>query len=268
MPYYVVNVGRGRATHIMKSSSASIPGMASQVITGYAKSNFCGLTASRYVSVFTPSEASCRECKKRWQLAVAADAAKAAKAARAPQRAPSSARKASPLAAIAVLLVLVVAAGGIITGIVLAVGKADRDSGQPAKGMLARIRGCAEDYAAGALSSGELGSNEASEARCTIPDGASVTIATWGSTDPAIDDPSGDTASQEQAVYNDAPDIGFVSSGKPDCCIIGNSPTAWVVSITGDELMTTQSSDWASVEQALGGSAVTSPPADWNTGAL
>ena len=109
MPYYVVNVGRGRATHIMKSSSASIPGMASQVITGYAKSTLCGLTASRYVNVFTPSEASCRECKKRWQLAVTADAAKAAKA---PQRAPSSARKASPLAAIAVLLVLVVAAAG------------------------------------------------------------------------------------------------------------------------------------------------------------
>ena len=147
-------------------------------------------------------------------------------------------------------------------------GKADRDSGQPAKGMLTRIPGCAGTSAAGALSIGELGSNEASEATCTLPDGAMVTLATWGSTDPAIDDPSGDTASQEQAVYNDAPDIGFVSSGKPDCCIIGNSPTAWVVSITGDELMTTQSSDWASVEQALGGHAVTSAPAAWNTQGL
>lgn len=267
MPHYVVNTGRGRSTHIMKSMTSGVPSFANTVITGYTKSTLCGLTASRYVNVFTPSEASCRECKKRWQLAVAADAAKAATAARAPQRAPSSARKASPLATIAVLLVLVVAAGGIITGIVLAVGKADRDSGQPAKGMLARIPGCAEDYAAGALNIGELGSNEASEARCTLPDGASVTIATWGSTDPAIDDPSGDTASQEQAVYNDAPDIGFVSSGKPDCCIIGNSPTAWVVSISGDDFPNSsiRAADWRTVEQALGGHAVTSVPASWNT---
>ena len=26
MPYYVVNAGRGRSTHIMKSNSPSIPG--------------------------------------------------------------------------------------------------------------------------------------------------------------------------------------------------------------------------------------------------
>jgi hypothetical protein len=32
-----------------------------------------GLAATRYVNVFTPSEASCRECKKRWQLAGLAD---------------------------------------------------------------------------------------------------------------------------------------------------------------------------------------------------
>ncbi len=109
MSYYVVNVGRGRATHIMKSGSAYVPGLVNSVVAGYVKSTLCGLTASRYVNVFTPSEASCRECKKRWQLAVAADAAKAA---RAPQRAPSSTRKANPLAAIAVLFVILAVAGG------------------------------------------------------------------------------------------------------------------------------------------------------------
>lgn len=77
MPYYVVNAGRGRAsTHIMKSGGTWVPGLASQVITGAVKATLCGLTATRYVNVFTPSEASCRECRKRWQLDVAAEAAK------------------------------------------------------------------------------------------------------------------------------------------------------------------------------------------------
>ena len=220
--------------------------------------------ATRYVNVFTPSEASCRECKKRWQLPVAADAAKAA---RALQRAspPPSDMKASPLAAIAVLFVILAVAGGIITGIALAVGKADRDSGQPAKGMLTRIPGCVGTSATGALSAGDLGSNEASEAICRLPDGATVTLATWGSTDPSIDVPQSDTQNQQQAVYSNAPDNAN-NSQPPDCCIIGNSPTAWVASISGDEFMVSsaRAADWNTVEQALGGHAVTNPPTSWN----
>lgn len=84
MPYYVVNAGRGRSsTHIMKSTSSSIPGLGTFVVSnvagfggGTTKQTLCGLTATRYVNVFTPSEASCRECKKRWQLAVRGGAAK------------------------------------------------------------------------------------------------------------------------------------------------------------------------------------------------
>jgi hypothetical protein len=67
-----------------------VPGAANQLITGYVKTTLCGLTASRYVNVFTPSEASCRECKRRWQLAVAADATKAASAP--PRSSPPNAR--------------------------------------------------------------------------------------------------------------------------------------------------------------------------------
>jgi hypothetical protein len=83
MPYYVVNAGRGRSTHIMKSKNPSIPGVGTFVVSntvgfggGTTKSTLCGLTATRYVNVFTPSEASCRECHKRWQLDLAAEAAK------------------------------------------------------------------------------------------------------------------------------------------------------------------------------------------------
>ena len=87
MPYYVVNAGRGRSTHIMKSNSPSTPNpmspgsIAAQLIWfgGNAKSTLCGLQATRYVNVFTPAEASCRECKKRWELSVKAEAAHAAK---------------------------------------------------------------------------------------------------------------------------------------------------------------------------------------------
>jgi hypothetical protein len=84
VPYYVVNAGRGRSsTHIMKSKSPSIPGLGTFVVSnivafggGTTKQTLCGLTATRYVNVFTPSEASCRECKKRWQLAGRSDEGK------------------------------------------------------------------------------------------------------------------------------------------------------------------------------------------------
>jgi hypothetical protein len=83
MPYYVVNAGRGRSAHIMKSNSPSIPGVGTFVVSnivgfggGTTKQTLCGLTATRYVNVFTPFEASCRECKKRWQIAGRADEGK------------------------------------------------------------------------------------------------------------------------------------------------------------------------------------------------
>src|ERR1700730_12068124 len=83
MPYYVVNAGRGRSTHIMKSNSPSIPGVGTFVVSnvvgfggGTTKETLCGLTATRYVNVFTPAEATCRECRKRWQFAVRADEGK------------------------------------------------------------------------------------------------------------------------------------------------------------------------------------------------
>lgn len=46
---------------------------------GNAKDTLCGLAATRYVSVFTPDEASCRECRRRYVLAVAAEKANAAR---------------------------------------------------------------------------------------------------------------------------------------------------------------------------------------------
>jgi hypothetical protein len=87
MPYYVVNtatsgrLGQGSrasaGTHIMESATSSTPdpnsigGMAAQLLWfgGNAKSTLCGRPALRHVEVFTPDEVSCRECKRRWQLA-------------------------------------------------------------------------------------------------------------------------------------------------------------------------------------------------------
>ena len=74
--YYVVNAGRGRSsTHIMRSTSPRTPnpaspgGIAAELLWfgGSAKTTLCGLAATRYVDVFSPSQASCRECKARWQ---------------------------------------------------------------------------------------------------------------------------------------------------------------------------------------------------------
>jgi hypothetical protein len=65
--YYVVNVGRGRlATHI---STERVSGLFLTLWSGPGLT-LCGLRATRHVDVFRPSEASCRECRKRWQLAI------------------------------------------------------------------------------------------------------------------------------------------------------------------------------------------------------
>lgn len=59
MPYFVYNTGRGRSTtHISKDRRVTL----------------CGLATTRHVDVFGPAEASCRECRKRWQIAQAAPA--------------------------------------------------------------------------------------------------------------------------------------------------------------------------------------------------
>jgi hypothetical protein len=65
MRYYVVNAGRGRSTHI---SREPVPGLAVMLLTGAAQT-LCGLPATRQVDVFTPAEVSCRECRRRWELA-------------------------------------------------------------------------------------------------------------------------------------------------------------------------------------------------------
>jgi hypothetical protein len=122
MPYYVVNIGSSRTvmptagtgTHIMKSATPTTPiGLA-----GGPKTTLCGRRAVRYVDVFTPAEASCRECKKRWQIGAAADAAEAERkaavakaraerrAAMTPQQRRSSDRKLTATAAVMAVVCL------------------------------------------------------------------------------------------------------------------------------------------------------------------
>jgi hypothetical protein len=103
MTYFVVNTGRirlggavtSRGTHIMWSKTPSTPdpgspgGIAAQLIWfgGNAKTTLCGLPALRNVSdVFTPAEVSCRECRKRWQTAMAKEQAGARQEAERRQR--------------------------------------------------------------------------------------------------------------------------------------------------------------------------------------
>ena len=248
IPYYVVNVGRGRSTHIMKSGGTWVPGLASQIITGAVKVTLCGLTATRYVNVFTPSEASCRECKKRWQLAVAPESAKM-QAAQAPGKSTSIV-----VGCLLLLVVILLVVGGIITGIVLLVAKGHRDAGYPAKGMLARIPGCTVT----AASDHDLPSNETSAAKCTLDDNALVEIWTWSNNPP-------DTTDQQEWAYSES--HPFVQLGPtPDCCIVGTSPAPWVAEISGDEtyVASVRASDWSTVQVALDGQVVTNPPASWS----
>ncbi len=88
MYYYVVNArapwslhgaltGRSADTHIMRSKNSSlvdtsaVSALASLLLAGGGtpKRTLCGQIVLRYVDCFAPSEASCRECKKRWRIA-------------------------------------------------------------------------------------------------------------------------------------------------------------------------------------------------------
>ena len=53
----------------MLSNSPRMQGLTSLAWSGAYEVTLCWLPATRYVDVFTPAEASCRECRKRWQLA-------------------------------------------------------------------------------------------------------------------------------------------------------------------------------------------------------
>ena len=88
MGYYVVNAmnSRGnvtsRTTHIMQSSSRDTPGHPPALIAGTLlaagsrpKGTLCGLLAGRHVDVFLAAEASCRECRKRYEVAMVREAA-------------------------------------------------------------------------------------------------------------------------------------------------------------------------------------------------
>jgi hypothetical protein len=250
MPYYVVNVGRGRSsTHVMKSNGTWVPGPASQVIIGAVKTTLCGLTATRYVDVFSPSEASCRECKKRWQLAVEVDAAKIRNQ---PVRTPG--KTASPAMGCLFLMVILLVVAGVITGIILLVVKGDRDAGYPAKGMAARIPGCTITVG----TNSNVPDNGTSAAKCTLPDDTVVEILTWSNNPP-------DTTDQRQWAYTDNQGPLIAAGPLPDCCIMGTSPAPWVVDISGDEIFAKEhASDWSTVQDALGGQIVTNPPASWN----
>lgn len=82
--FYVANAaGGGRdSTHIVNTNLRTPyhpnpwhPGNLIYTLTNFWPATLCGLRAGRRVNVFTPEEASCRECRKRWQLRVARDAA-------------------------------------------------------------------------------------------------------------------------------------------------------------------------------------------------
>jgi hypothetical protein len=82
--FYVVNVAGGgrQSSHIVNANVRTPyhpnpwhPGnLVMQLTTGFWPVTLCGLRAGRRVDVFAPGEASCRECRKRWQLRAARDA--------------------------------------------------------------------------------------------------------------------------------------------------------------------------------------------------
>ena len=70
---WVVQSGRSSVLHLMRSKTPSTPNpmspgsIVAQLLWfgGNEKSTLCGRQATRYVNVFAPHEATCRECKRR-----------------------------------------------------------------------------------------------------------------------------------------------------------------------------------------------------------
>lgn len=66
--YHVVNLygSRSRATHVVKCwGRYQAPALGMGI-----KHTLCGQSGGRYVPVFQPGEVSCRECRRRYEIAV------------------------------------------------------------------------------------------------------------------------------------------------------------------------------------------------------
>jgi hypothetical protein len=69
---YVYN--KTRFPHVSESTTIHImagrmSGLLSLIVGNQMSYALCGRRASRQIDVFEPSEATCRECKRRWELA-------------------------------------------------------------------------------------------------------------------------------------------------------------------------------------------------------
>lgn len=70
--YYIVNADRSQALHVMYSRNSSTPSgfwAGLSVFSPQPKETLCGRAAIRPVPVFSPEEATCRECRRRWEIA-------------------------------------------------------------------------------------------------------------------------------------------------------------------------------------------------------
>jgi hypothetical protein len=54
------------AIHVMRGA---VHGALLNIALGQDQYTLCGRLATRHIDIFKPSEATCRECKRRWQLA-------------------------------------------------------------------------------------------------------------------------------------------------------------------------------------------------------
>lgn len=247
MPYYVVNVGRGQATHIMESTSPRTPHGVTATYFAANKFTLCGLNATRYMNVFAPSEASCRECRKRWQLATAKEAAMTPEQRQARDKAEAGKQ------AIGCLVILLV-----VLGIILFVIFRPH-SASAAQPILSKIPSCASISTTGGYS---IDDNTVAEGSCDLADGTTLKIYVWA---------AGDTSDQHDFVYwnsSNCTSSGPPPLNAPDGCFVGSNPTPWFIDIsTSNFAMSGAESDWSPAENALGGVRVTTPPASWCSGA-
>ncbi len=229
--YYVVNAKNlqepfaSRATHIIQTGS------------GYKDRTLCGVLAGRFDNAFHPYEASCDECRGRWQLAKDTP--------RPQQRAKAESNKQAAGCLTALLVIAI-----IITVVVVAIVNSGPSG--PALAVMQKIHGCTSIKTWGGNS---LDDNTVSEGSCQLYDGTNVNVYVWASFDVA-DQHDYVYQSDSNCVPPSVATIGFGNS--PDGCFVGSNPQPWFIDVaTSNFVASGAESDWAPVENGLADHGVT-----------
>jgi hypothetical protein len=154
------------------------------------------------------------------------------------------------------LLILIIA----VVVIIVVVHAAHSGPSGPALTLMKQISGCTNISTTGGNS---FDDNTVAEGTCQLSDGTNVYVYVWDSGDEQLD-----ITDQHDYVYQNDSNCSSATSmlGTADGCFVGSDPRPWFIDVsTSNSAFSTSAaeSDWAPVENGLGGIQVTKAPFSW-----